>query len=76
MQYKLFSMQHFIAPTPKKIVRIGNALVALSMSSGGAAAFLSSNKIAGGVIFALGAIGKFLLTFYAVDGSVPDTKTT
>lgn len=68
MAFKL-NLAHFKAPTPDKIVRLGRALVVLSSASGGSV-MLSGHPLAGAIIFILGTIGRVLMAFFAIDGTV------
>lgn len=60
--YKV-SFKSYFKPTPQRIKQIGNALfttaVALSTFS-----YVLKNETAGMVIFAVGAVGKFLTEFF------------
>lgn len=63
-----FNMEHFKAPTPKKMKQVGNVLVTLSTSAG--TLTLSASVWAGIAIALLGIIGKVILSFYAEDDAI------
>ena len=63
---KNFSHKNIKLPTPKKWRKIGNSLLAVSVSISGFAFIADYKYIAiGGLL--LGAIGKFLTTFFKED---------
>jgi hypothetical protein len=66
-----FSLKNLKAPTPKKMVRFGNALAALSTTVA-IPAGLSWSMWGGIFIGALGGLGKFITMFWTED--TPETK--
>ena len=68
-----FSWAHFKAPTPPMIAKFGNALVSVSTGTAIPVAF-NGHPWVGGVIFALGAIGRFLASFFTDEASAPPPK--
>lgn len=63
MAHVQFSWKHFFKPTPKNIARLGNALFMASTSVALPAA-LMDHPVLAAVIFAVGAVGKFLSQFF------------
>ena len=61
-----FSHRNLFKPTPKKLVRIGNALATLGTSVAIPTALMDHKGLAIG-IFIAGAIGKLLTSFFAED---------
>lgn len=67
-----FTRLHLSAPTPKKMKRIGNALISVSTTVGTPTA-LAGYVWIGIAIAAAGVIGKIITAFYAEDDAVSTT---
>lgn len=61
-KYKI-GFKHYFKPTPERIKRLGNALftTAIAFST---FSYVLQNQTAGMVIFAVGAVGKFITEFF------------
>lgn len=68
-----FGINQYWAPTPKKIRKIADAIVAATTFSG-STAVLNGHPIAGTVIFVLGFLAKVISNFFSEDENPQDAK--
>jgi asparagine N-glycosylation enzyme membrane subunit Stt3 len=64
-----FGPQHYWAPTPKKIRKIADAILA-GVVFAGSTASLNGHPIVGTVIFSLGVIAKIVSNFFTEENEI------
>lgn len=63
----MMKLKNYWAPTPKKIRKLGDALLAMSMYAQTQQMFTGQSKLLN-IISIVGLVGKFLTNFFAEDG--------
>lgn len=65
------SFKNLAKPTPANLRRLGNAMFSVGTGMAVPAVFMDS-KLLAGILFGMGALGKFITSLFAEDSAIPD----